>query len=75
MGKPNFEKVGSLWKKQNGNEQHLLGKMKMGNVIFNVWVHPNKNKTNENDPDFHLLIDKGEVDQSDPFWGYEYFFD
>jgi len=60
MGKPNFEKVGSLWKKQNGNEQHLLGKM---------------NKTNENDPDFHLLIDKGEVDQSDPFWGYEYFFD
>jgi hypothetical protein len=74
MSKPNFEKVGSLWRKRNGNQEHLFGKMKQGNVIFNVWAHPNKGKTNQEDPDFYLLIDEGEIDQSDPFWGYEYLF-
>ena len=73
MSQPNFEKVGSLWKKQNGKEEHLVGRMKKGNVIFNVWAYPNENKTNEEGPDFYLLIDEGEIDQSDPFWGYEHF--
>ena len=73
MNKPNFGEKGSLWKKQAGKEEHLFGKMKMGNLIFNVWAYPNKNKTKENDPDFYLLIDEGEVDRSDPFWGYEDF--
>jgi hypothetical protein len=74
MGSPNFEKVGSLYKKQNGSQEHLMGKIKMGNQIFNVWAYPNKNKTKGNDPDFYLLIDEGAIDQSDPFWGYEYLF-
>lgn len=73
MSNSNFEKVGSLWRKQNGKEEHLLGKMKQGNLIFNVWCYPNKNKTNGEDADFYLLMDEGEIDKSDPFWGYEYF--
>lgn len=75
MSKPNFKQIGSLWEKQDGKEGHLLGKMKIQNLIFNVWGCPNKDKTNGDDPDFYLLIDEGEQDRSDPFWGYEYFLD
>lgn len=75
MSKPNFERIGSLWKKQDNKQEHLFGKMKMNNLIFNVWAYPNKDKTNGDDPDFYLLIDEGEQDRSDPFWGYEYFLD
>ena len=71
----NFKQIGSLWEKQDGKEEHLLGKMKMNNLIFNVWAYPNRVKANENDPDFYLLIDEGEQDRSDPFWGYEYLLD
>ena len=76
MSKRNFEQVGSLWWKRNGKEEHhLVGTMKRGNLIFNVWAYPNKDERNGNDTDFYLLMDEGEIDRSDPFWGYEYFLD
>ena len=75
MSKPTFQQIGYLWKKQGSEEGHLFGKMKMDNLIFNVLVRPNKDKRKKDDPDFYLLIDEGEVDRSDPFWGFEYLFD
>ncbi len=73
MSEANFEQVGYLRRRHNGEEEHLVGRMKRGNVIFKVWAHPNRKKTCGDDPDFYLLMDEGEIDKSDPFWGYEYF--
>ena len=58
MSKPNFKKIGSLWEKQDGEEGHLIGKIIINNRRFYITVHPNKDKTNEKAPDFHILIDK-----------------
>ncbi len=73
MSNPDFEGNGSLWKKHNGKEELLVGTMKKGNVIYKVCVYPNKDKTDGEDPDFCIWTDEGEIDKSDPFWGYEYF--
>ena len=58
MSKPNFERIGSLWEKQDGKQGHLIGKIIINNRRFYITVHPNKDKTNEKTPDFHILIDK-----------------
>jgi hypothetical protein len=58
MNKPNFEQIGSLWEKKDGEGGHLIGKIIINNRRFYITVHPNKDKTNEKAPDFHILIDK-----------------
>ncbi len=63
MSEPNFEQVGSLWRRHNREEEHLVGKMKRGNLIFKVRAYPNRKKTCGDDPDFYLLMDEGEIDK------------
>ncbi len=58
MSKPNSEKIGSLWKKQDGEEGLLIGKIVVKGWRFYITVHLNKDKTKEGDPDFYILLDK-----------------